>query len=103
MIGQGDIFWVDLPDRKPRPGLLITRSETIPVLHDLMVAPITTRIRQLPTEVNLGELDGVPRPCVANLQHVDLIPKSALVRRAGRLAGGRWHEVCAALQVAIAC
>lgn len=100
---QGDILWLETPDRKPRPALVLTRSEAIPVLVDVMVAPITSRIRELPSEVVLGTADGVPRRCVANLQHVDLVPKSALQRQAGRLARGRWYEVCDAFRAAIAC
>ena len=100
---QAQIWWLERPDSKRRPCLILTRSRTIPVLRDVMVAPISTRIHGLDTEVELGAADGVPRPSVANMQHVLTVPKSMLTRRVGVLAPGRWHEVCSAMSVAIGC
>jgi mRNA interferase MazF len=100
---QGQIWWLEQPNQKRRPAMVLTRNEALPVLIDVMVAPLTTRVRALPTEVALDAADGVPRPSVANVQHVLCVPKSMLTRRIGMLAPGRWHEVCTAMQAAIDC
>ncbi len=100
---QGEIWWVEQPHQKRRPALVLTRNEVLPVLFDVMVAPVTTRIRGLPTEVELGSADGVPRPSVVNVQHIASVPTSMLTTRIGDLAPGRWHEVCAAVRAAIDC
>lgn len=102
-IEQGGIWWLEQPDQKRRPCLVLGRPASIPVLHDVLVAPVSTRVRGLHTEVRLGGADGVPRPSVANLQYVVAVPKSALTRPIGRLAPGRWHEVCEAMRIAIGC
>ncbi len=100
---QGDIWWVEQPNAKRRPALVLTRTSNIELLSDVMVAPLTTTVRDIPTEVALGVDDGVPRRCVANLLNILSIPKSHLRSPAGELAPGRWHEVCLALRAAIAC
>lgn len=102
-IEQGAIWWFEQPDQKRRPCLVLSRPRSIPVMHDVLVAPVSTRIRGLDTEVRLGGADGVPRPSVANLQYVAAVPKTALTRPIGRLAPGRWHEVCDAMRIAIGC
>jgi mRNA interferase MazF len=100
---QGQIWWLEQPDEKRRPCLVLTRDRSIGVLRDVLVAPVTTRVRGLPTEVELGAADGVPRSSVLNTQHVMTVPKSYLRRQLGALAPGRWHEVCEAMGIAIGC
>ena len=100
---QGDVWWVEQPNAKRRPALILTRDSNIERLFDVLVAPLTTTVRGIPTEVALGVDDGVPRESVANLQNIMSIPKSYLRRQAGELAPDRWHEVCLALRAAIAC
>lgn len=102
-IEQGAIWWLEQPDQKRRPCLVLSRPRSIPVMNDVLVAPVTTRIREIDTEVPLGRADGVPRPSVANLQYVVTVPKSMLTRSIGRVAPGRWHEVCEAMRIAIGC
>lgn len=102
-ISQGAIWWLERPDDKRRPCLVLSRSSTIPVLDQVLVAPLTTRARGLDTEVTVGVDEGVPRPSVVNLQHAIAVPKRMLTRPIGRLAAGRWHEVCDAMRVAIGC
>jgi mRNA interferase MazF len=103
VIGQGDIWWLERPDSKRRPCLVLTRNGSIPVLAEVLVAPISTRERGLPSEVRLDARDGVSRPSVLNMQHVMAVPKALLTRRIGQLAPGRWHEVCEAMRIAIGC
>jgi len=69
-----------------------------------MVAPCTTNVRRLPSEVLLepGD-DPVPRPCAANLDTVESVAVAALTERLGRLSDQRMREICAALEVATGC
>ena len=103
MIEQGEIWWLEQPDSKRRPCLVLSRNRTIPVVRDILVAPLTTRERGLPTEMRLDARDGVPRQSVLNMQYVMSVPKSLLTQRIGLLAPGRWHEVCNAMRISIGC
>ena len=100
---QGEIWWAELPDEKTRPYLVLTRPQAIPVLHSVLVAPISTRIRGLAAEVPISPADGMPIDCVANFDNIRTIRKSHLTRRSGALRAGRWPEVCAAMRAAIDC
>jgi mRNA interferase MazF len=103
MIGQGEIWWVEEPNETPRPCLVITRNQAIPFLSSIMVAPLTRTRRGIPTEVALGRDDGVGVDSVATFDNLKTVHRSALTRRAGILAPGRWHEVCAAITAAVGC
>jgi len=103
VVKQGDIWWADLPDEKGRPYLVLTRPRAIPVLHSVLVAPVTTRARGLAAEVTLSRAEGMPAECVANLDNVKSIRKVLLTRQVGALGIGRWHEVCTAMRAAIDC
>lgn len=102
-MNQGEIWWVELPDEKGRPFLVLTRPRAIPVLHSVLVAPLTTRVRGLAAEVPISTNEGVAVECVANFDNVKTIRKSRLTRRIGALRNGRWPEVCAAMRAAIDC
>ena len=103
VIEQGEIWWGEQPNEKPRPYLVLTRQRAIAALQSVSVAPVTGRARGLASEVRLGTADGVPRDCVANFDNIRSIPKSLLTKRVGALASGRWHEVCTAVRSAIDC
>jgi mRNA interferase MazF len=98
-----EIRWLEQPSSKARPCLVLSRDSTIPFVHDVLVAPISTTIRGLDTEVLLGRTDGLRADCVANLQKATLVAKSDLRDRAGQLSPARWPEVCQALAIAIGC
>jgi len=68
-----------------------------------LVAPLTTRIRSIPTEVTLEEEDGAPRRCVVSLDNVQPLDRSLLVERIARLGTERMLEVCGALAAAVEC
>ncbi len=68
-----------------------------------LVAPLTTRIRGIPTEVTLEQEDGAPRPCVVSLDNVQPLDRSLLVERIARLGAERMLEVCGALAAAVEC
>lgn len=101
---RGEVWWCELPEIGRRPVVVLSRDAAIPRLQRTLVAPCTTTIRGLPSEVALepGE-DPVPRPCVANLDSVESVAIGVLVERLGRLADSRMREVCAALEVAVDC
>lgn len=100
---QGEIWWGDQPDEKPRPYIVLTRDEAIPVVHSVLVAPLTRRQRNIATELRLDMRDGVPTESCANFDNIKTIRKSHLTRRVGTLDSGRWPEVCAAMRAAIDC
>jgi mRNA interferase MazF len=87
---------------KPRPIVVMHRDFAGRALNELLVAPLTTTIRDLPTAVRLGPADGIDRDCVAMLDALTLLPKDRLVRRIGLLSAERMHELCDALAIAVA-
>lgn len=103
MISQGDIWLGALPDEKPRPYLVVTRQRAIDGLEAVVVAPVTTTRRGLPSEVDLGAADGLRRECVASFDNLGTVRKAYLTHQLGHVAHGRWHEVCAAVRAAIDC
>ncbi len=100
---RGEIWWGESPEAKGRPYLVLTRDEAIPVLRSILVAPVTRRIRGIPTEVALGPEDGLPADGVASLDNVLAFPKAMLVRRMGALPPERRSESCDALRAATDC
>ena len=103
MVARGEVRWYEHPDAGRRPFLILTRSEAVPVLNQVLAVPATRAIRDIPTEVPLDEDDGMPGPCVLALDNVSLIPAGALHstdhsslggEAAGRLRGApRRHGV----------
>ncbi|HVM13103.1 MAG TPA: type II toxin-antitoxin system PemK/MazF family toxin [Egibacteraceae bacterium] len=101
---RGEIWWCELPEISRRPVVVLSRDAAIPRLRRTLVAPCTTTIRGLASEVALepGE-DPVPRRCVANLDSVESVSIGVLVDRIGRLSDHRMREICLALEVAVDC
>jgi mRNA interferase MazF len=58
-VRRGEVWWYEGPDTKRRPVLILTRSEAVERLHDILVAPVTRTVRGIPTEVPLDEGDGM--------------------------------------------
>ena len=92
---QGDVWWAEAEGQR-RPVLVVTRSEAIPVLNRIVVAPITRTVRGIPTEIPLDADDGLPQPCVASFDNLQPMSKSFLTRRLGSIARRR-YDICAAL------
>ncbi len=82
---------------------MLTRDEAIDHLNEVFVVLATTNIRGLPTEVELGPADGMPRPCVLNADHVASLPKGYLGDLVTALSAERLDEVCRALDHATGC
>jgi mRNA interferase MazF len=103
VVKRGDICWVELPDEKRRPGLVLTRAEAIPVMRKVTVAYLTRTIRGIPSEVRLGTGDGMPGDCVISFDNVRTVSKAILSDPITSLAGKRMDEVCRALAIATGC
>lgn len=99
---RGEIRWYTFgtPDKR-RPVLLLTRESIIRQLNDVTVAPITTTIRNLDSEVRLAVADGMPAECVINCDHVQTIPKHKLGDRLIELSPPKLNEVEHALLFAL--
>ncbi len=100
---RGDICWVELPDEKRRPGLVLTRAEAIPAMQKVTVAYLTRTIRGIPSEVALDTSDGMPGECVISLDNLRTVSKAILSNPITSLAGKRMDEVCRALAIATGC
>ena len=96
---QGDIYWYTFraPDKR-RPVLLLTRNSAIPLLTGITVAPITTVIRNIPSEVLLtAEEDGVPEDCVMNTDNIQTIQKANLGALITQLSPDKMREIHVAI------
>jgi mRNA interferase MazF len=100
-LGHGDIWWADLD--RIRPVVVLTRRRVASRLTRILVAPVTTTVRGLTTEVSVGQPEGLKPGCVANLDNIQLIPARTLLRRAGFVDPARWHEFCGAMMSVMAC
>jgi mRNA interferase MazF len=94
---QGEVWWAEAEDKR-RPVLIVTRSEAVPVLTWIVVAPVTRTIRGIPTEVTLGPDEGLPDDCVASFDNLQPIRRSFLTDRVGRLSPDRRDTICSALR-----
>jgi len=102
-VRRGEIWWAELvPPAGRRPVLLLSRNEAYAVRKLVTVAPVTTRVRHIASEVSLGPEDGLPRPCVVNLDSITTIAKGSLCERLTSLSLEKLKEVEAALHFALA-
>jgi mRNA interferase MazF len=103
-IARGEIRLCALPrPDKRRPVIVLTRDSVIPYLSAVTVAPITSTIRGVASEVQLSEADGLKGPCAVNLHNVVTVPKDWLGRRVATLSPERLEEICGALGFALGC
>ena len=101
---RGELWWCELPEVHRRPVVILSRDAAIPRLRRVLIAPCTTTIRGLASEVVLepGD-DPVGQPSAVNLDSVESVPITLLIERLGRLSDERMHQVCQALEVAVDC
>ena len=102
MIRRGEVRWYRFarPDKR-RPIVVLTRDAAIGFLDELTVAPVTTTIREIPSEVHLGGEDGMPRSCAVNLDHVQTVPKAKVEGRITAVTGDKMEELCRAMMFAL--
>jgi mRNA interferase MazF len=103
LIRRGDVRWYRFaqPDKR-RPVVVLTRDSVIPYLGEVTVAPVTTTVRDIPSEVLLTEADGMPRACAVNLDHLQTVARARLEGLVTRLSPVRMRRVCDALVFALA-
>jgi mRNA interferase MazF len=101
-VKQYETWWAELPEPMgTRPVLLLSRESSYDYLNRVLAVEVTSRVRGIPQEIGLGAREGLPRRCVANLDNLRAVPKSALRQRAGRLAPRRIEELKRALGYAL--
>lgn len=103
-IRRGDVrlYEFALPDKK-KPVVVLTRDSAIPYLSTVTVAPITSAIRGVPSEVVLDEEDGMKSSCAVNLHNPVTISQGRLGRRIAQLSSSRMSEICAAIRFSLGC
>jgi mRNA interferase MazF len=103
-ITRGDIRLCPFarPDKR-RPVVVLTRDSSIPYLAAVTVAPVTSTVRGVASEVQLSESDGMKDPCAVNLHNLVTVPKDWLGRRVAALSPERMEEICSALGFALGC
>lgn len=103
-VKRGDIWMYAFakPDKK-RPVLVISRQSVIPLLRTVMVAPITSTVHGVPSEVRVGIEHGLKHESAVNLDHVQTVDRSRLTGFVGHLDATMMDEVCRALAAATGC
>jgi mRNA interferase MazF len=101
---RGEVWWCEMAEIGRRPVVILSRDAVIPRHRRTLIAPCTTTIRNLPSEVLLepGD-DPVPLRSAVNLDSTESVSIAVLVERLGRLADARMREICTALAVAVDC
>lgn len=99
---RGEVRWytVKAPDKR-RPVLILTRNSAISFLDALTIAPITTTIRDVPSEVYLSPADGLLTECAANLDNIQTVPKAKIGQLIATLSSERMAEVRQAISFAL--
>jgi mRNA interferase MazF len=103
-LARGDIrlYRFSGPD-KQRPVVILTRDSAIRYLSTVTVAPVTSSIRGVPSEVQLDEDDGMKGPCAINLHNTMTVSQHLVGKRVARLGTQRMGEVCLAMRFALGC
>src|SRR5512139_1683660 len=99
---HGEIRWYKFtqPD-KQRPVLLLTRDSVLEYLGEVTVAPITSTVRDIPSEVFLSKADGMPRDCAVNCDHLQTVSKAKIGALITSLPPGRMADVGRAIRFAL--
>jgi mRNA interferase MazF len=101
---RGEVWGCELPEIGRRPVVVLSRDAAIPRLRRALIAPCTTTIRDLPSEVLLDPGDDpVPRRSAVNLDSIESVSVAVLVQRIGALSDARMRDICDALGVAVDC
>ncbi|PKO23953.1 MAG: PemK family transcriptional regulator [Chloroflexi bacterium HGW-Chloroflexi-1] len=99
---RGEVRWIDfeLPDKR-RPAVILTRNSAIGYLGSVTVAPITTTIRETPSQVRLGQGDGLQAECAVNLHNLQTVSKAKVGGWIAVLSESRMDTIEAALLFAL--
>ena len=101
---RGEVWWCEVPDIPRRPVVVLSRDAAIPRLRRTVIAPCSTNVRGIDSEVVLdpGE-DPITRRCAVQLDSVQNVSVILLTDRIGSLSSERMSQICAALAVAVDC
>jgi mRNA interferase MazF len=103
-VHRGEIWFHSFaPPDKRRPVLVLSREGVLPLIRTVIVAPITSSIRGLPSEVQVGIEEGLKHPSAVNLDHVQTVEQRDLRQFVGSLGPEKMEAVCRALNVATGC
>jgi mRNA interferase MazF len=103
-ISRGEVrLYVFAPPDKKRPVVVLSRDSAVPYLSTVTVAPITTAVRGVPSEVSLTEDDGMKAPCAVNLHNVVTVSQNRLGKRVAQLSCPKMTEICTALRFSLGC
>ena len=103
-IARGEVrLYAFAPPDKQRPVVVLTRDSAIAYLTTVTVAPITSAIRGVPSEVVLKEEDGMKAPCAVNLHNPVTVSQDQLGKRVAQLSSLRMNEICSALRFSLGC
>ena len=99
---RGEVRWYRFhaPDKK-RPVVILTRESALAYLGEVTIAPITSTVREIPSEVMLGAGDGMARECAVNLDHVQTVARGRIGALITTLSAHRMTEIRAALLFAV--
>ena len=103
MVAQSELWLMETPNRKRRPVLIVSRDEVIPALNNVVVAPVTSTIREIPTCVTVGPDEGIEHESVATFDNLAAVPKSVLTVRLGSVGVGGQRRICDALAAMANC
>jgi len=99
---RGDVRWYRFPrPDKRRPVVILTRDSALEFLGEVTVAPVTSTVRDIPTEVLLGPAEGMSRECAVNLDHVQTVSRGKIGSLIAVLSKEKMDEVRAALLFAL--
>ncbi len=102
LIKRGEVRWYKfgLPDKR-RPVVILTRDSVIGYLGEVTVAPITSTIRDIPTEVVLSEPDGMPRDCAVNCDHIQTVARDKIGPLIATLSSDKMEQIRLAVAFAL--
>ena len=99
---RGEIRWYTFkrPDKR-RPVLVLTRDSILEYLGEVTVAPVTSTVRGIPSEVVLSTVDGMPRECAVNCDHIQTVSKAKVGATITTMSPARMFEVTRAIRFAL--
>lgn len=99
---RGEVHWYRFaaPDKR-RPVVVLTRDSVLEYLGEVTIAPVTSTIREIPSEVLITSKDGLPRDCAVNLDHVQTVSRSKIGALITTLSADRMQQIRAALLFAL--
>jgi mRNA interferase MazF len=101
-VRRGEVRWYKFPQpNKRRPVVILTRDSALEFLGEVTVAPITSKIRDIPTEVPLTTADGMPRECAINLDHIQTVSRGRIGPLIAKLSTEKMLLVRSALLFAL--